>query len=111
MRQHAVRPFRLPVRGGRWSGREFWLGHELVDVIHVQKELGRVAFAGLRERDSKVCADLCRIAPKNDDAVRELNGFLDVVRYQENTLRRNLLPEPQLHQFAAQVLRGKNIES
>jgi integrase len=36
--------------------------------------------------------------------------LLDVVRDQENTLRGDFLRQPELHQLAAQVLRGEHIE-
>ena len=58
----------------------------------------------------KIRANPGRIAPEHDDPVGQQNGFLNVVGHQENAFRRDLLVEPQLHQFAAKVLRRQHVE-
>ncbi len=110
VRQHLVSRFRLTAQRGRWSSLEVRLGHELVDVVDVQRKLGGIALARLLHRDGEVGADACRVSSDNDDSVRQEYCFLDVVGDQENTLGRDLFLGPQLHQLAAQVLGSQDIE-
>ena len=50
------------------------------------------------------------MAAEDDDAVRQNDGFLDVVGDDEHGARGDLVAEPELEQFAAQRFRRKHIE-
>ena len=96
-------------RHGRF-GFELRLGHQLVDVIHVQRKFSRVALAWLCERNQEIGANLGWIAAQHQDAVGQQHGLLDVVSHQKNAANRHLLLQPQFHQFAAQVFGGQHVQ-
>ena len=52
----------------------------------------------------------CRISSQNHDAIRQHDGFLDVVGHDEDGAGRHLLIEPEFQQFTAQVLSREDVE-
>src|SRR5215469_18582646 len=66
--------------------------------------------ARMRNRNVEIRVDMRRVSPKNDNAVRENDSFLDVVRDDEHGACWNLVPEPELQKFASKRLGRKHIE-
>src|SRR6476660_7920300 len=110
MRDHLMARFRWTAHFRRPS-LDLWLCDEFVDVINIEEKFGAVTFPRLGQRNTEIRPDLRRMPPQHDDSVRKQYRFLDVMRDQENAFCRDFLPQPQLHQFAAQVLRRKDVES
>ena len=50
------------------------------------------------------------VSAEHDDAVGEDNGFLDVVRDDEDRAGRNFVADPEFEQFAAQRFGGEHVE-
>src|SRR5271166_130015 len=75
----------------------------------MRKERG-LAIARPREFDMKVSSDAAGILAQYDDAVRQKYRFFDIVSDYEHRASRHLVVFPQLQEFAAEVLGGKNIE-
>ncbi len=70
----------------------------------------RLAVARMRDLHGEVGVDVRGIAAENDDAVREDDGFFDVVSNDENGARRNFVLEPEFEKFAPQRFRGEDVE-
>src|SRR5262245_38133406 len=62
-------------------------------------------------RYRKIGSNSCRISPQDNDTVRKLHGFFNVVRDHENAFCRDFLSKPELEQFSAQVLGRQDIKS
>jgi len=110
VRQHLRRCFFFVLGFRWWRELQLRLRHYFVDVIHVQNERGGLAVAGMLQRHPKIRAYFRRIAAQHDDAIRQQYRFLDIVRNDEDTSRRNFLRQPQLQQLAAQVFRGQHVQ-
>src|SRR5712664_218519 len=108
MSSSPLRSFRSSSKPATPPGREW--RHDLVDIVHVEKEDRRLAVSRLAQRNAEVSTDCCRIAPEHDDAAGKQYRFLNIVGHEENGARGNLLRKPQLNQLAAQVFRRKNVQ-
>src|SRR5713226_7432954 len=95
-----------------WSGFVLMLGprEDAVDGIDKLDELRRFAVARMRDFHGEVRVDVRGIAAEDDDAVGEDDGFFDIVSYDEDRPRGNLVTEPELKKFAAKCFRGEDIE-
>ena len=116
MRQHLV--MHLPLVAnlpavhqlGNRRRHHIRLGQHFVDVVHQLRKRRALAVPRMRQRHLEVRAHMSRIPAQHDNAIGQQHRFLDIVRDQENRLRRNRLLLPQLQQFAAQVLRRQHVE-
>src|SRR6202034_3423278 len=78
MRQHLPGLFRRRL-ARLWRRKlKSRLGHDLVDVIDVEKKRRRLAVPGLRQGNAEIRANCRRVAPEDDDAVGQQHRFLDV---------------------------------
>ena len=59
----------------------------------------------------EIGADSRRISAQHNDAIGQHDCLFDIVRHDEDGAGRHLLVEPQLKQFAAQVLGSEHVES
>ncbi len=95
--------------GGR-SELQLRLGHNLIYIVHVEDEGGGFAVARVLEWDAEIGADAGRIAAEDDDAVGEQDGFLDIVRDDEDAAGGDFFREPEFEKFVAQGFGGEHVE-
>src|SRR5260370_25212539 len=78
--------------------------------MHITKNRRGGGAPGVLDRTTKIGWNPSGVSAKTDDSVRQHHRLFDIVCHQEDAAGRDLLAEPEFHQFAAQVLRGKHIE-
>src|ERR1017187_2645610 len=100
----------LRLRRGRRPSLQFRLRQQLVNVIHIYQELRGGALPRVLHRNPKIGANPGGISSQDDNAIRQHHRFFDIVGHEEDTASRDLLAQPELHQFTAQVLRREHIE-
>src|ERR1035441_8466009 len=95
---------------GRRPGLQFRLRQQLVNVVHIYQELGGSALPRVLHGNPKIGADPGGVSSQDENAIRQHHGFFDIVGHQEDAASRDLLAQPELHQFTAQVLGREHIE-
>jgi len=87
-----------------------WAGEDAIDGIDEFNETGRFVFTRVRNRDREVCVDVGGMTAKDDDTVREDDGFLDVVSDDENGASGDFVAEPKFEEFPAEGFGSENVE-
>ena len=86
------------------------LREDAIDGIDEFDEFGGFAIARVRHFHGEIRVNVRGVAAEDNDAVGEDHGFFNVVRDDENRAGGDFVAEPELEQFAAQSLRGEDIE-
>src|ERR1017187_6376657 len=107
VRQHLVS---LWLRRGRRPCLKFRLRQQLVNVIHIYQELRGSARPRVLHRNPKIGANPGGISSQDDNAIRQHHRLFDIVGHEKDTTSRDLLAQPELHQFTTQVLRREHVE-
>lgn len=83
---------------------------DTINLVDKLNEAGGFTVAWMRQGHGKIGMDVGGIAAKDDDAVGENDGLLDVVSDDENGARGNFVLEPEFEEFAAERFGGEHIE-
>src|SRR5260370_18462690 len=99
------------VRAGR-SSFVFVTGlrEDTIDGINELDKFRGLAVARMRDLYREVSVDVRGIAAQNDDAVREDDGFLDIVGNDEEGARGNFVSQPKLEEFAAERFSSEDVQ-
>ncbi len=85
-------------------------GENGVQPVHHLLELGAPLLPGIGERIGHLLAHVSGVRSEDDDPAREENSFFDAVRHNDQGVHAGRRIAPQVHDLAAQVLRGQRIE-
>ena len=86
------------------------IGHDGVDVVDESFESRSLFASRARHVHLHLAADGAGIRAENHDAVGEEHGLFDVVGDQQNALGRESALLPEIADFTAEVLGGKDVE-